>query len=38
MSAIVDLTGKRGLVVGIANAESIAHGCARAFHGAGAEL
>ncbi len=32
------LTGKRGLVVGIANAQSIAWGCARAFHDAGAEL
>ncbi|GIW86368.1 MAG: enoyl-[acyl-carrier-protein] reductase [NADH] [Isosphaeraceae bacterium] len=32
------LTGKRGLVVGIANAQSIAWGCARAFHEAGAEL
>ncbi|MFG1428944.1 enoyl-ACP reductase FabI [Roseixanthobacter glucoisosaccharinicivorans] len=38
MSPIVDLAGKRGLVVGIANAESIAHGCARAFRDAGAEL
>ncbi len=32
------LTGKRGLVVGIANAQSTAWGCARAFHDAGAEL
>jgi enoyl-[acyl-carrier protein] reductase I len=32
------LTGKKGLVVGIANAHSIAWGCARAFHEAGAEL
>lgn len=32
------LTGKRGLVVGIANAQSIAWGCARAFHDAGADL
>ena len=32
------LSGKRGLVVGIANAESIAYGCARAFRDAGAEL
>ncbi|RMH90962.1 enoyl-[acyl-carrier-protein] reductase FabI [Lysobacter pythonis] len=36
--SIVDLAGKRGLVVGIANAESIAHGCARAFREAGAAL
>ena len=38
MSAIADLAGKRGLVVGIANAESIAAGCAGAFRAAGAEL
>jgi enoyl-[acyl-carrier protein] reductase I len=35
---IVDLRGKRGLVVGIANQQSIATGCARAFRAAGAEL
>lgn len=38
MAPIVDLTGKRGLVVGIANTDSIAHGCAQAFRAAGAEL
>ncbi|WP_050461074.1 enoyl-ACP reductase FabI [Herbaspirillum autotrophicum] len=32
------LQGKKGLVVGIANQHSIAWGCARAFHAAGAEL
>ncbi|MGC3985628.1 MAG: enoyl-ACP reductase FabI [Pseudorhodoferax sp.] len=32
------LQGKRGLVVGIANDQSIAWGCARALHEAGAEL
>jgi enoyl-[acyl-carrier protein] reductase I len=32
------LTGKKGLVIGIANEHSIAWGCARAFHAAGAEL
>jgi len=32
------LQGKRGLVVGIANAESIAHGCGQAFRAMGAEL
>ena len=32
------LQGKKGLVVGIANADSIAWGCARAFREAGAEL
>ncbi|WP_424140575.1 enoyl-ACP reductase FabI [Roseomonas chloroacetimidivorans] len=35
---IVDLTGKRGLVVGVANEHSIAAGCATAFRQAGAEL
>ena len=33
-----DLHGKRGLIVGIANNQSIAYGCARAFRRAGAEL
>lgn len=33
-----DLQGKKGLVVGIANEQSIAWGCARAFRNAGAEL
>ncbi|RED44178.1 enoyl-ACP reductase FabI [Aestuariispira insulae] len=32
------LEGKKGLVVGIANEHSIAWGCAKAFHGAGAEI
>jgi enoyl-[acyl-carrier protein] reductase I len=32
------LKGKRGLVAGIANRESIAFGCAKAFHSAGAQL
>lgn len=32
------LNGKRGLVVGVANEESIAYGCARAFKDAGASL
>lgn len=32
------LAGKKGLVIGIANDKSIAWGCARAFHDAGAEL
>jgi len=35
---MVDLTGKKGLVLGIANADSIAYGCARAYRSAGAEL
>ena len=32
------LEGKRGLIVGIANDQSIAWGCARAFRSLGAEL
>lgn len=32
------LQGKKGLIVGIANEQSIAWGCAKAFHEAGAEL
>lgn len=32
------LAGKRGLVVGIANDDSIAAGCARAFSAAGPEI
>lgn len=38
MTPLVDLTGKRGLVAGIANEHSIAAGCAQAFHNAGAQL
>ncbi|MGC1303871.1 MAG: enoyl-ACP reductase FabI [Caulobacteraceae bacterium] len=38
MRSLVDLTGKRGLVVGIANASSIAAGCATSFHDAGGRL
>ncbi len=32
------LSGRKGLVVGIANEQSIAYGCARMFRGCGAEL
>jgi len=32
------LEGKKGLVIGIANEQSIAWGCAQAFHGLGAKL
>jgi hypothetical protein len=32
------LKGKKGLVTGIANSNSIAYGAARAFHEAGAEI
>lgn len=38
MTAIIDLAGKRGLVIGIANDHSIAAGCAEAFAGARATL
>ncbi len=38
MSNLVNLAGKKGLVVGIANEHSIAFGCAQAFREAGAEL
>lgn len=38
MSAALPLVGKRGLVTGIANADSIAWGCAKAFRAMGAEL
>lgn len=31
MSALLPLAGKRGLVTGIANADSIAWGCAKRF-------
>lgn len=35
---LFDLTGKRGLIIGIANADSIAYGCAQAFRAQGADL
>lgn len=38
MTAILDLAGKKGLIVGIANEHSIAYGCARIFHQTVAEL
>jgi enoyl-[acyl-carrier protein] reductase I len=38
MKPLVDLTGKRGLVIGIANEHSIAAGCAQAFRDSGARL
>ncbi len=38
MKPLVDLTGKRGLVIGIANDKSIAAGCAEAFAQCGARL
>lgn len=38
MNKVRGLQGKKGLVVGIANDNSIAWGCARALHAAGAEL
>lgn len=38
MNSMQGLQGKKGLVVGIANDNSIAWGCARAWHAAGADL
>ena len=38
MSAHLPLAGKRGLITGIANTDSIAWGCAKAFRALGAEL
>lgn len=38
MNSIIDLSGKRGLIVGIANEHSIAAGCATLFEAAGAQL
>ncbi|MBB5367993.1 MULTISPECIES: enoyl-ACP reductase FabI [unclassified Janthinobacterium] len=38
MSNLTSLHGKKGLVIGIANDQSIAWGCARALRDAGAEL
>jgi len=38
MSNLTSLQGKKGLVIGIANDQSIAWGCARALRDAGAEL
>ena len=38
MNAPLPLAGKHGLVTGIANADSIAWGCAKAFRALGAEL
>lgn len=35
---MINLKGKKGLIVGIANDKSIAWGCANAFHAAGADL
>lgn len=38
MTPLVDLSGRRGLIVGIANQHSIAAGCAQAFARCGARL
>jgi enoyl-[acyl-carrier protein] reductase I len=38
MSSLANLEGKKGLVVGIANDQSIAYGCAQQFRSLGAEL
>jgi enoyl-[acyl-carrier protein] reductase I len=36
--SVLTLEGKKGLVVGIANDQSIAYGCARAYRMLGADL
>ena len=36
MTPLVDLTSKRGLILGVANEHSIAAGCAQAFAQCGA--
>jgi enoyl-[acyl-carrier protein] reductase I len=38
MTALLDLQGKKGLIIGIANEHSIAYGCARVCVRAGAEI
>jgi enoyl-[acyl-carrier protein] reductase I len=38
MAAIFNLQGKKGLVAGIANEHSIAYGCAKSLHSAGADI
>lgn len=38
MTSIVDLDGRRGLVLGVANEAGIAAGCAHACRAVGAEL
>jgi len=38
LTKTMSLANKKGLVVGIANDQSIAYGCAEAFHAAGADL
>jgi enoyl-[acyl-carrier protein] reductase I len=38
MTVQIDLEGKRGIIVGIANNKSIAYGCARVFKQAEADL
>ena len=37
-NALIDLRGKRGLILGIANDRSIAWGCARVMAACGAEV
>ncbi|MCP4393266.1 MAG: enoyl-ACP reductase FabI [Alphaproteobacteria bacterium] len=38
MGNLFDLKGKKGLVVGVANDQSIAYGCAKAFRAMGADI
>jgi len=37
-AVMTNLSGKKGLIIGIANEHSLAHGCARHFLAAGADL
>ena len=38
MDKLLSLEGKKGLIFGIANEQSIAYGCAKMMHGAGADV
>jgi enoyl-[acyl-carrier protein] reductase I len=38
MTHLCDLCGKKGLIVGVANKQSIAYDCAKVLHAAGAKL
>src|SRR5476649_950335 len=38
MKELFNLSGKKGLIIGVANSQSIAYGCAKVFHELGATL
>ena len=38
MTPTISLAGKRGFIIGVANDQSIAYGCARAMRSLGADL